>query len=54
MAVQHANALEEAEALRRNIASRFDCRELYTTDLNPVIGTQTGPGTLALAFYTEE
>jgi len=54
MAVVHADALEEAERLRDEVASRFDCAELYVTDFTPVMGTHTGPGVLGLAFWTEE
>ncbi len=52
-AVIHANTPDEAEGLREVIASRFDCVELHTVELSPVIGTHVGPGTLGLAFYTE-
>ena len=30
------------------------CVELYITDFAPTMGVQAGPGTLALAFYSEE
>jgi len=53
IAVMHGDALDEAEDLREEVASRFDCRELYLTEVTPVIGTHTGPGLLGLAFYSE-
>jgi len=50
--ILHADALEKAQELRDVVASRFDCLELYITDITPVVGVHTGPGTLGLAFYT--
>jgi len=49
-----ANVSEEAEALKDRIESRFKCIELYISDFAPTMGVQVGPGTLALAFYSEE
>ena len=43
-----------AETLRERIESGFKCVELYITDFAPTMGMQAGPGTLALAFYSEE
>jgi len=53
-AVVHAHALEEALALEKEVRARFDCAELYLIELGPVFGTHTGPGTLGLAFYSDE
>jgi DegV family protein with EDD domain len=53
MAVFHADALAEAQALREQVALRFNCVELYVTEFTPVMGTHTGPGLLGLAFYTD-
>jgi len=53
VAILHADALEEAEKLRQTIAHRFDCHELYVTELTPVMGAHTGPGVLGVAFYAE-
>jgi DegV family protein with EDD domain len=52
-AVMHASAAEEAEDLRREVAGRFDCVELYVTEFTPVMGAHTGPGLLGIAFYVE-
>jgi fatty acid-binding protein DegV len=49
----HADALVEAEALRKEIASHFRCAELLVALIFPVLGTHTGPGTLGIAFYNE-
>jgi len=53
-AVFHADVTDEAEALRREIAARLACAELYITEFTPVMGTHTGPEVLGIAFYTEE
>jgi fatty acid-binding protein DegV len=50
----HANAPEEAERLKADILSQFDCVEFYVTDFTPVIGTHTGPGSIGLSFYTAD
>jgi DegV family protein with EDD domain len=51
--LMHANAPEEAERLKEQIESRFECVELYITDFAPTMGVQAGPGVIALAFYSE-
>lgn len=53
-AVVHAEALDEAERLCQEVASRFNCQELYVTDLTPVMGTHAGPGVLGMAWWSEE
>ncbi len=50
--VLHTNVPDEAEKLRAEVASRFNCVELYVTEFTPVMGTHTGPGLLGLAFYS--
>ncbi len=54
VAVMHADALEEAGALKKKVAAKFNCAEIFITDFSPVMGYATGPGTLALAYYKEE
>lgn len=53
VAILHAGVPEEAEALRQQVAERFDCAELYITGLTPVMGAHAGPGVLGVAFYAE-
>lgn len=53
VAVLHADVPEEAKALRQKVAQRFDCAELYVTELTPVMGAHTGPGVLGLVYYLE-
>ncbi len=52
-AIMHANAPEEAEKLRQQVADRFECRELLVCELSPTIATHVGPGTVGVAFYAE-
>jgi DegV family protein with EDD domain len=52
-AILHADALDEAEALRQAVAQRFNCAELYVTDFTPVMGAHAGPGILGVAYYIE-
>ena len=52
VAVMHADALDEAIALRNQISSRFNCAELLVTEFSPVMGVHTGPGVIGIAFYS--
>jgi DegV family protein with EDD domain len=52
-AVIHAQAAEEASALAKEIRARFNCAEMYLSELGPVIGTHVGPRAIGLAFYTD-
>jgi fatty acid-binding protein DegV len=36
------------------LQKRLNPTELYVTSISPVIGTHTGPGTLGIAWYTED
>jgi DegV family protein with EDD domain len=51
--IMHADALEEAKNLRERVTSEFDCVESYIKDFTPVMGIQTGPGVLGIAFYAD-
>jgi len=52
--ISHANVADEAARLKERVESEFRCAELFVTDFAPTMGVQAGPGTLALAFYSEE
>lgn len=54
VAILHADALEEAQVLEDQIVRQFEPVELYVDELNPVVGTHVGPGTIGLVFYSEE
>jgi DegV family protein with EDD domain len=52
-AILHADVPEEAEALRQAVAEKFNCAELYVTEMTPVMGVHAGPGVLGVAFYVD-
>ena len=54
MAVMHAAAPEEAQALKERVEREFHIQELLMTHFTPVMGYATGPGVLGLAFYIED
>jgi DegV family protein with EDD domain len=49
----HANALEDAQQLYRMSQDCFEATEHLFTEVSPVIGTHTGPGTVALAYMVD-
>ncbi len=52
IAVLHGNTPQEATQFEHSIRDQFNCIELITSDMGPVIGVHAGPGTLGLVFYT--
>lgn len=44
--------IEVGEELKDMVASRYNCAELYMTDLTPVMTTHTGPA-VGLSFYSQ-
>lgn len=50
IAISHAYCLEDAELLAQEIRSRVPVKEILISQIGCVIGSHTGPGTLAL-FY---
>ena len=52
MAIVHADALEEADRLKREIEAQVTCDELLLAELSPVIGTHVGPQTLGVVFHS--
>ena len=51
--VMHAYAAEDAESLKRRLEFEFEVAELFVSEFSPVIGAHTGPGLLAVAFWSE-
>lgn len=51
--VMHADALEDAEAIRDSIARDYDCAELYISEFTPAMGAHIGPGLLGIAYWSE-
>jgi len=51
--VMHAGVPDEADSLAEQISEYFGCTELFISAFTPVMGTYTGPGLLAIAFWAE-
>lgn len=51
--VHHAGAPDEGEALKAQVAVKFNCAELYLTPFTPVMGAHVGPGLVGISFYAE-
>lgn len=54
IAILHGNSPDEARQLEQSIKDSFNCVELMTSDMGPVIGVHAGPGTLGLVFYSSD
>ena len=48
--ISHGDCREDAEALEAMIFEKHGCKATVITDIGPVIGAHSGPGTLALFF----
>ena len=53
VAVLHGAAPDEAQRLADRIRDQYDPLELWVNHTGPVLGVHTGPGTVALAGYSE-
>ena len=51
VAIIHAAARENAEKLLAAIRGAFEVDEATIADIGPVVGANTGPGTLGVVFY---
>ena len=51
VSIDHADVLADANWLKAQILSSFNCTEIYINTLAPVIGVHSGPGTIGLSFY---
>jgi len=47
----HSDHIEDAEELKALVTARYDCAEVYLTELTPVMTTHTGPS-VGLSFYS--
>lgn len=52
--ISHGDCREDAEKLQSMIQAEFGNRAMYITDIGPVIGAHSGPGTLALFFLGKQ
>lgn len=48
--IGHCGCPEVAEQLKGELLQRFPSAEIYISEIGPVIGAHTGPGTLALIY----
>jgi DegV family protein with EDD domain len=51
-AVMHTAVPEEGEKLRQHVSNEFNCKELFLTEVSPIIGYSIGTGVLGVAFYS--
>ena len=49
--VHYTDRIEEGEQLREIVTTKYNCAEVYMTDLTPVMTTHTGPA-IGLSFYS--
>jgi DegV family protein with EDD domain len=54
VSIDHANVPDEANWLKSQISSLFDCAEVYINDWPPVVGVHCGPGVVGLSFYADD
>ena len=54
VAILHGNVPEESRPLEQSVRSQFNCVEMLSSDMGPVIGVHAGPGTLGLVFYASD
>lgn len=49
--ISHGDALSDAEFLGNMIKEKFQVKDIVISKIGPVIGTHSGPGTIALFFF---
>ncbi|MDF2473917.1 MAG: DegV family protein [Anaerocolumna sp.] len=49
--IGHGDTLEDAKFLAGLIREKLNVKEIYISPIGPVIGTHSGPGTIALFFF---
>jgi len=49
----YTDCIEDGKELREMVTSRYNCAEIYTSDLTPVMTAHTGPAA-AISFYSEK
>lgn len=52
--ISHGDCLEDAQTVADMVKKRFGVQEVYINYVGPVIGTHSGPGTLALFYMGTE
>lgn len=51
--IDHANVPDDADWLKTQVSSHFNCNEIYINDWAPVAGVHCGPGVIGLSFYAD-
>jgi DegV family protein with EDD domain len=51
--ILHASAPQVAQEFGEQVSQQLTCKEVFTLELSPVIGTHVGPGTIGLAIYAD-
>jgi len=54
LATLHANAEEDARETLNNASAYLDLNEKIFTQVSPVVGAHTGPGTVGLAYLAQK
>ncbi len=52
--ISHGDAIEDAEYVRDMVHEKCPNAEVKLTDVGPVIGSHSGPGTIALFFFADK
>ena len=53
IAISHGDCLEEAEFVAKMIRDKFNIKNIIIEPLGPIIGSHSGPGTLAIFFIAD-
>jgi DegV family protein with EDD domain len=53
IAINHADALAEAEQLKEKAISQFKCAEVFVSNIGPLVTIHTGLGTRAFSWWYE-
>lgn len=52
--IGHGDSLNDAEFLEKLIRDKFKVKDVIINNIGPIIGTHSGPGTIALFFFGTE
>ena len=53
VAINHADALAEAEQIKEKVISQFQCEEVFISNIGPLVTIHTGLGTRVLSWWAE-
>lgn len=53
LGLAHASNLELLQLLKDKISNVYETSSAFITEIGPVVGTHSGPGTLAICFYSK-